>query len=321
VRGSKARRVLEFYRLHFNTLPPFRVLCDGTIINQALSGKTFLREALPTLLGNESTRLVVTSCIVTELRRLGEEFSGASLLASRATRVPCSHGQKVVPAAECVLELLKDENHGLLLGTVDMGLIRATRSLGTTPIITFSSGSLILETPSRESRALALLRESQKRMISSKPPPNQTEDDKRPRRRPRKAKGPNPLSVKKKKASTTSHGASQEGLSAADSNRKKSKSKSAPLSPSVSITDPGTERTATKAPEDEAKPSGSEKLLSGQTADHVSKPPLVRKRGKKKRKAPQTLADVGQTSDYVSETKRKKKRRRTKTSTGQPAQR
>mmetsp|Transcript_21617 Transcript_21617/g.88175 ORF Transcript_21617/g.88175 Transcript_21617/m.88175 type:complete len:315 (-) Transcript_21617:1339-2283(-) len=269
VRGAKARRVLGFYRVHFGVSVPFNVLCDGTLIHFALKHKLFLKEALPGLFGRQvAAHVVVSSCVVSELRSLGEEFSAASLMASRARRVDCPHASKRVPASECILELFKEEQHGMLLGTVDKELISAVRAIGGVPIVTISSGSLILETPSTQSRSLALEIERNKRKRSSLPPPKPAaEDSLTPRFRRRKARGPNPLSVKKKKTTE----------STVTKKKKKKKNKSQ--------TSENTEAKLAQVLEVEASRANksNEGADEGQPEGTIEKAG-VRKRGKRKRK-------------------------------------
>jgi rRNA-processing protein FCF1 len=127
-RGNDARKILTFYRVNFGLNPPFRVLCDGALIHQALQHKLYLRDTLPVLLGAPA-QAAVTRCVVEELRALGEEVSAAALFAKRLTRLPCVHPDGIVPAAECLAMAVRGGNpKRLLIASNDSDLMRAVSS-------------------------------------------------------------------------------------------------------------------------------------------------------------------------------------------------
>lgn len=77
----------------------------------ALEQQVLLREQIPKLLQSE-TKILVTRCILAELREKGKHYSGAYKIASSFPCYTCVHenGNAMLPAKECILSLVANGN-------------------------------------------------------------------------------------------------------------------------------------------------------------------------------------------------------------------
>lgn len=206
-KGNSSQKILSYYRVNFNFSPPYQVLCDGPIIFQSFKNDIFLKHALPTLFG-APTYPVVTDCIVNELRQLGESFSNSAIFAKRATRIACAH-QSEVSAAECIrLRAEQPFESKLAIATNDAQTILQVSKIPGIPIVTiFNQTKLILKKPSTATLAFAQQKQAARAdhlLDADKALLNKVLEEKLEQRRqrkpsfkPKRAKGPNPLSVKK----------------------------------------------------------------------------------------------------------------------------
>lgn len=211
-KGNNARKVLSFYRVNFGYEPPYRVLLDPDMVQTSISNNLFIKHTLPNLL-NAAASVVVTSCVVRTLREAGESHSSASLFAKRATRIPCTHEGKW-SASDCIKSrMITPFEFKLILASNDPSLIADLMSTPGVPLISIVNNTkLVLRPPTK--LTLHYVRQSQsagERALSSSDKAliegirahgNHPEDPSRSVRKRKRAKAPNPLSVKKSKKST-----------------------------------------------------------------------------------------------------------------------
>lgn len=212
-KGNDARKVLSYYSVNFNLSPPYQVLCDGPTIFQSLKNDLYLKLSLPKLLG-ATAYPVVTNCIVSELKSLGEDFSNAALFAKRAKRVPCAHDEERTSASDCIVFRLKQRKElKLLLATNDAKVMaRLSHLVGIPSITVVNQTKLMLKPPSKATlehvekqqqikgtvtnvQDRALIEKVEAEELEKLPGKYQIRQIKKRKR----AKGPNPLSVKKPK--------------------------------------------------------------------------------------------------------------------------
>jgi U3 small nucleolar RNA-associated protein 23 len=212
-RGNDARKILTYYRVNFGLNSPFRVLCDGALIHQALQHQLYLRDSLPVLLGAPA-QAAVTRCVVEELRALGEEVSAAALFAKRLTRLPCVHPDGILPAAQCLAMTVRGGNpKRLLIASNDTDLMRAVGSESFAPCIRLINKTrLVLMPPPKvtldnvaelQSTKIGVQRPDDIRMLESVEREQLAIRKARQERRARmraRPKAPNPLSVKKSRS-------------------------------------------------------------------------------------------------------------------------
>lgn len=201
------RKVLTFYRINFSYTPPYQVLCDGDIIHESLNNSLFIKQSLPTLL-DASAYPVVTNCVIKDLRQRGPSHSNAALFAKRCTRVECVH-EGVSNPVECIFKRLEKSPHGKLMVAVANGmLLRKIASTPGIPLISIQNKSKIfLRAPSKAS--LDTVQNSEKAKLKTfgdadralleqiNAGEKSNKSEKIIKRRKKKAKGPNPLSIKR----------------------------------------------------------------------------------------------------------------------------
>lgn len=155
---------------------------------------------------------VVTKCIVEELRSLGKEFGNAAVFARRAAMEPCPHGADLRCASECIASFLEDKNNKrkVMLATNDFDVVGTALDQGSIPVITIANQTrLVLRKPtamaienvqSEQEQKSSQLRPDEKALVEEANIARQTPGPRKFIERKRKrAKGPNPLSVKKGK--------------------------------------------------------------------------------------------------------------------------
>ncbi|KAM3728108.1 rRNA-processing protein [Dirofilaria immitis] len=197
-RYKRAKRIISIYRYNFGLEPPYEVLLDGTFAMAALQNKINLREQLPKYL-NAEVDIRVTNCVLKELEKLGSTLYGALHICKQFDVVNCPH-QPIRTAVECIKHMARRMKHGTtyFFATQDNELTEALKQIPGIPILFIKYNAILIDKPSQitlqelEKPKDQLLELSKlKKAIFGK--------DERPRRKRKGPKGPNPLSVKKKK--------------------------------------------------------------------------------------------------------------------------
>ncbi|PKA66340.1 hypothetical protein AXF42_Ash007037 [Apostasia shenzhenica] len=251
---KKHRKVVRFYSACFGFREPYKVLCDGTFIHHLLLyNLTPADDCLSHLLG---ARVVIfsTRCIIAELKSLGESHTNALIAANQLFTARCDH-EKRVSAAACIESIIKDSNaEHFFLATQDSDIRKMFRQVPGVPVIYGLRNSLFLEQPScnqrefiksteekrlhmNESEYQNLYRREQKDKLNSGGK-NDIANDVLPRtnikmakrtfgvvdkvRFKRKgAKGPNPLSCKKKKQKEDTSASKNQDIEAGNIHKRK----------------------------------------------------------------------------------------------------
>ncbi|GLJ25621.1 hypothetical protein SUGI_0490810 [Cryptomeria japonica] len=252
------RKTVRFYKACFAFREPYKILCDGTFVHKMLESRLgAASEALSALLGGH-TKVFVTRCVINELKKLGESFSGTVLATRRLTTARCNH-EMLKSAAECLEAMVGTDNpEHFFIATQDAGLRRKFRQVPGVPVLLVQKNSLLLETPSDYQHQVARMSEAERMHMNEReykvletreakkieshvdsasahdmsgdelPKKIESEDNSnsrrmlavkdQPRFKRKKAKGPNPLSCKKKKkvvnpSTTHNQGFQAEGTS------------------------------------------------------------------------------------------------------------
>ncbi|XP_014675395.1 PREDICTED: rRNA-processing protein UTP23 homolog [Priapulus caudatus] len=208
-RQKHAKRILSFYKTHFNIQAPFQVLLDGTFSQAALRGKININEQLPKYIG-PGVKLATTSCVLQELESIGKAVYGALVILKQFPVLPCGHKDRKQPlsANKCLQKMLgKDNPHKYFIATQDRTLTEHAASLPGTPLLFIYMNTVVLDKPSKHCHQVAdeLARgsvapaEEQKGTILQLKRSAGLEEPQSKLIRRKKIKGPNPLSCKKSK--------------------------------------------------------------------------------------------------------------------------
>ncbi|KAL2636138.1 hypothetical protein R1flu_007617 [Riccia fluitans] len=231
---KQVRRHVRFYKTCCGFREPFKVLCDGNFVHAALVARMgTLQESLTNFLG-AATKSFVTRCVLQELRKLGDEFSGTFIAARRLNIAKCNH-EPAVSAVECLEALIgKNNTEHFFVATQDADLRKKTRKVPGGSLIFIQNTGFIMEPPSPQQIAYARLSETQRLHMAEqeqkiieerarrKAEAAKAADDtlgasdlatleekpvtKETIRKRKRPKGPNPLSQMKKKKDKTSNG-------------------------------------------------------------------------------------------------------------------
>ncbi|RKP16190.1 Fcf1-domain-containing protein, partial [Rozella allomycis CSF55] len=152
-RTKRTKKQMSVYIHTFGFYQPFQVIgnnytllypVDGNLIHHAVQNKIILREALPKLL-QEECKLIVTDCIITELKALGEGFGASAAAARRFEIRKCQH-EGVLSACECIKHLIGERNENrYTVATQDRALRRVLRELPAVPLVYYNKAAFILE--------------------------------------------------------------------------------------------------------------------------------------------------------------------------------
>ncbi|KAJ8470478.1 hypothetical protein OPV22_024821 [Ensete ventricosum] len=210
---KRHRKAVRFYSACFGFREPYKVLCDGTFIHHLLHHRlTPADDVISHLLGARAL-LFTTRCIIGELRSLGESHSEALEAAQQLITARCDH-EKRIGASACVESVIGATNsEHFFVATQDADMRKKFREVPGVPVIYGLRNSLFIEQPSTQQREYARSTEEKrlhmvtegtqltKNISTTKRMLGVAEKSKFKRKR---AKGPNPLSCKKKKKNDTS---------------------------------------------------------------------------------------------------------------------
>ncbi|CAL9194906.1 unnamed protein product [Musa hybrid cultivar] len=260
---KRHRKVVRFYSACFGFREPYKVLCDGTFIHHLLHHRlTPADDVIFHLLGARAL-LFTTRCIIGELRSLGESHSEALEAAQQLFTARCDH-EKRVGATACVESVIGETNsEHFFVATQDADMRKKFREVGFVPGVPVIYGlrnSLFIEQPSAqqrqyaksteekrlhmgESEYLKLYKSDLKGVITNDSTNRLTEGTQLTRNisttkrmlgvaekskfKRKRAKGPNPLSCKKKKKDDTSAPQNQDGVDSGATKKKIRKRKGA----------------------------------------------------------------------------------------------
>lgn len=203
-RTKKSKRIITFYQRAFQFREPYQIILDAEFVQTALLCKIFLKEQLKSLLlGN--VKLMTTPCIISYLKDQGDEYFGAYVACKQYEPRRCMHSDPLSPD-HCIKSIIGDSNRvKCIIATQNESLSRDLSLIPGVPTIHIYRGILIFDSITNSSqRSKSILEQSkshvpekEKKFLQLIAPIESIPNLKRPILK--KAKGPNPLSVKKKK--------------------------------------------------------------------------------------------------------------------------
>jgi U3 small nucleolar RNA-associated protein 23 len=219
------KKVVNFYKFVFKFEVPFNVLIDGNFVAVSLRKKLEMKETLGKLL-DENVHLVIPSCVVQELKELEDKIPGIVREVSKYKIEECKHGQTLSPE-NCIKSYIGKKNiKKYFVATQDSFLRNQLRKIPGVPSVFFDQNMMLIDKPSKASLFASKKREElkeepkqfEKKMLKEKEEEikkwqkdeykktahykNKVEQykiNKLMGRVRNEAKGPNPLSCKKKK--------------------------------------------------------------------------------------------------------------------------
>ena len=219
------KKTINFYRYVFKFNPPFKIIIDGNFISISLKKKFDIKTSLEKFL-NEKVRLIIPSCIFKELQLIEDKIPGILKLISQYKIEECNHNQ--LDPITCIRNYIGKKNHDkYFVATQDDFLRKQLRKIPGVPLIFFDQNMLLIDKLSPSSLEASEKRENLKEAPQKKEQKilnekkNEVKDfliqefknsayykrkseeyklNKLMGKIKKKANGPNPLSVKKKKS-------------------------------------------------------------------------------------------------------------------------
>lgn len=217
------KKTLNFYKFIFKFDSPYKVIIDGNFAAMALNKKFEMKSALEKLLDSKVI-LTIPSCIFTEVQSLESKIPGLLKLLSQYKIQQCHHG--LLSPTNCIRDYIGNKNQSkYFVATQDNFLRMQLRNIPGVPLIFFEQNMLLMDKPSKVSIEASERRENlkedpqkkEKKILGEKKEEikdfliQEFKESKYYKRKQeefklnklmgnirKKAKGPNPLSVKKK---------------------------------------------------------------------------------------------------------------------------
>lgn len=219
------KKVVNFYRFVFKFEVPYNILIDGNFVAVSLQKKFDMKNLLTKTL-DDNVHLVIPSCVVHEIRELDEKIPGLLNAVSKYKVEECQHGQVLSPE-NCIKSYIGKKNiKKYFVATQDSFLRSHLRKIPGVPLLFFEQNMILVDKPSKASIDASKKREGlkeeprkfEKKILTEKKQEvkefmkeeyKETQHYKKKQedyklnklmgRIRKKAKGPNPLSCKKKK--------------------------------------------------------------------------------------------------------------------------
>jgi U3 small nucleolar RNA-associated protein 23 len=219
------KKAINFYRFIFKFDSPYKIIIDGNFAAMALNKKFEMKSSLEKLLDDKVT-LIIPSCIFKEVQSLENKIPGLLKLLSQYKIEQCPHN--LLSPTNCIRDYIGKKNSSkYFVATQDNFLRVQLRKIPGVPLIFFEQNMLLMDKPSRVSIEASERRENlkedpkktEKKILDEKK--NEISDflleefknskyykqkqeeyklNKLMGKIRKKAKGPNPLSVKKKQS-------------------------------------------------------------------------------------------------------------------------
>ncbi|KAJ1639211.1 hypothetical protein T492DRAFT_938214 [Pavlovales sp. CCMP2436] len=190
---KRTRKTLLYLQTVHGIRPPYTVLCDGTFIQASIVQRIAIKDELEKVLGAKVI-VAVTDAIVSELRKLGEAFEPAAIVAKRLQRISIASTPTRVIADGIIAAVGFGNPMKLFIATEDEKLQARLRKLGAVPLLRLSRGAVVIERASDVAVAAA---------EQAEPQPKRTllDGEKQALRllKRRRLAAPNPLSCKARK--------------------------------------------------------------------------------------------------------------------------
>jgi len=215
-RAKAYKKLMSLYHLSFGFREPYQVLVNSDICITSTTLKLELAKQFANVLQGD-VKPMITQCCIVELYKLGPTEQEAVDLAKSFERRKCNH-REAISSDECIASVVGEANkHRYVIACQSQPMRVRLRSIPGVPIVHLNRSVMVLEPPS--DATLEAKRDTEEKALLPSAPergqvvgPGAEEPPKKKRKGP---KGPNPLSVKKKKVKT------DDGAQATGSKRKR----------------------------------------------------------------------------------------------------
>ncbi|KAK0246063.1 Fcf1-domain-containing protein [Armillaria nabsnona] len=197
-RSKTYRKLMALYSMTFGFRQPYQVLIDSEMCKLAADTNIELVKQIGAVLHGE-TKPMITQCCIHELYLQGKSRQNAVDLAKTFERRRCNH-REPISGDDCLKSVVGDTNkHRYVIASQSQPLRSKLRSIPAVPLVHVNRSVMVLEPPS--DTTLASKQKTEEESLHPTAPDIALvgpSSDQPPKKR-KGPKGPNPLSVKKKK--------------------------------------------------------------------------------------------------------------------------
>lgn len=138
--------IKQYSRTSLSNTPPFFVLMDTNFIYFTLKNKIDIFSAMLTCFSGK-TILCVSTCVISELEKLGSKFRLAlkCVKDSRIQKISCVHPPNIIYADDCIYETSKIFQN-FFVATCDKGLKMRIKKISSIPIVGIKKKKFVLST-------------------------------------------------------------------------------------------------------------------------------------------------------------------------------
>ncbi|KAI9497634.1 Fcf1-domain-containing protein, partial [Zychaea mexicana] len=196
------KRLLHEYSLGFGFRTPYQILVDAAFCKEAAKQKLDVFVEFEKTF-QDPTRHFITECSIQELRRQGRDFFDAQQIAKQFERRRCPHTHAPIASAECMAQVVGSTNeHNYVIASQDESLREKLRAIPGIPMVYVKAHMVIMEQMSAVTKKELDKKAAEKKGMSAREKDQMAKllhtHEEQPKKK-KKVKGPNPLSVKKKK--------------------------------------------------------------------------------------------------------------------------
>ncbi|CAE6352582.1 unnamed protein product [Rhizoctonia solani] len=206
-RTKAYKKLMALYSMSFGFRQPYQVLVDSTFCVEVCQHKIDPMKQLATVLQGEC-KLMITQCSMVELYKLGPSAQHIVDLAKLFERRKCNH-REAIENEPCIESVVGETNkHRYVVASQSTDLRNKLRKIPAVPLVHINRSVMVLEPRSHatikakeqsESAHMGVT-DSEAQILTSATVPTPTE----PTHKRKIAKGPNPLSIMKKKSKMAS---------------------------------------------------------------------------------------------------------------------
>lgn len=140
------KKTINFYKYVFKFDPPFNILLDGNFIAISKQKKFNIKEILQKNL-DDKVHLVITSCVVNELREFESKIPGLLDSIMNYKIEECSH--KTMTPEGCIKSMIGHKNKKkYFVATQDVLLRNQLRKSVAVPLLFFDQNMILIDKPS-----------------------------------------------------------------------------------------------------------------------------------------------------------------------------
>ena len=165
-RGKRYHKYVNFYRVVYKFVPPFKVLLDGNFIFSCVRNQFDIKHNLQKILQDQPF-MVMTKCIMREVENLdrSKPFVRECLeQCKKIVKLPCKHTGGILSPDQCIKEFIGTKNESkVFLATNDEQLRNYMRDeIGSVPLFFLKNAILIMDSPSEVAKAKFQIKEQLK---------------------------------------------------------------------------------------------------------------------------------------------------------------